>query len=274
MRLWRKLSILALLGVLHCSTTAPGELDDDARESLATLTARLERTPPDAAAIEEAVAIYVAHGRFDDAEGTVRGALERSSVDVRVLERLARIYASIASEAERATREEPQALAEVDADALTRRAQAIAALARFRAQRDRAAVVAEIRATDGTARRLSDVMLECTNRDFGSEGGSTSSFAVSYFGDRLRVEAGGSSDPRGSEPRLGEIALLALARDPMGRTVARIEPYPWATETVTCASCRLSDACALVGDVAPRGGLTHVDLATVSEVRFRGENRP
>ncbi len=274
MRFWPTLATLALVAALGCATTAPGELDTEARESLATLAARLDRVPPDAAALEEAVGIYLAHVRFEDAESTVRGALERSSVDPRVLERLARLYGAIASASEHAARGDAPLISEADALALTRRAQAVAALARFRAQRERAAVSADVRSSDGRIQRLSDVMLECTNHDFASEGGTVGAFAVSYFGDRLRVEGGSSSDPRGFEPQLGEIAVLALGRDPMGRTVVRIEPHPWAVDTQRCDSCRLTDACALVGDVAPRGGLTHVDLTHASEVRFHGERRP
>ncbi len=254
-----------------CSTTAPGQLDSDARDRIAELAPRLERVPPDLLALDETVAIYAANQRYADAEDALQGVLSRSPFDPRALARIASSYATLARQAEHQHATAPQEVPEARVVELERRAQSLAALAAFRGERGHAAVTADLTLGSGAPRRLNDVMLECTSRDFEPENGSDGLLTVSYFGDRLRLDA---PERLGTAPRealLGEIERLTVESDPLGRRQVRIEPSSWSRETAPCTACRITDACALVGDRNPGGGLDHVDLDSVAGAAFRVE---
>lgn len=268
----RLVAVIALSAALGCSGMQPGELDSDARESLAALSPRLEQVPPDLAALDEVVAIYVEHERYPDADDVIRAVTERSTLDPAGLVKAAQAAGTLANQAERAMRQDPPALSQAEAKAIAAHAHALVALARFRAQRDRGPVAAEILRADGSQVRLRDVMLECASQDYEPDSSVSGALAVAYFGDRLRLtNERGDAD---AEARLGEIARLTIARDPLGRSRVWIDPHPWARETRGCPSCRLVDPCTLVGNGPPPGGLVHVNLDDLSEATFGWEPAP
>lgn len=263
---------IALSAALGCTGMQPGGLDSDARDSLAALAPRIEQVPPDLAALDEAVAIYAEHERYSDADDVIRGVTERAALDTAGLVKVAQIAGTLSNQAERAMRRDPPAATQAEVRVIAAHAHALVALARFRAQRDRGPVTAEVLRADGSQVRLRDVMLECASQDYEPDGALGSAFAVAYFGDRLRVTSDrGDVD---AEARLGEIARLTIARDPLGRSRAWIDPHPWARETRACPSCKLIDPCTLVGNGPPPGGLVHVDLKDVSEATFGWEPAP
>lgn len=264
--------MLALAAALGCTGMQPGDLDADARDSLATLSPRLEQVPPDLAALEEVVAIYVEHGRYADADDAIRAVTERAALDPVGLVRVAQSAGTLSNQAERAMRRDPPELTRAEAKAIAAHAHALVALARFRAQRDRGPVVAELARADGSHLRLRDVMLECSSQDYEPDGSLGSALSVAYFGDRLRVTS--ERGDQDAEARLGEIARLTIARDPLGRSRVWIDPHPWARETRACPSCTLVDPCTLVGNGPPPGGLVHVDIKDVGEATFGWEPGP
>jgi hypothetical protein len=269
---------LILLGVLSvaglaCSTTTPGELDSDSRDQLAALSATLERLPPDLTALDEAVEIYATNGKYRDAQAAIDGVLKRSHLDPAALARVAAISAKLARQAEHQHSETPRDVPESQVVELTRRAQALSALARYRAERSHGEVSVELSLRTGDARRLTDVMVECSSRELASDSDLEGSFTLSYFGDRLRLDApsGTSFEPR--EALLAEVDRLTIEADPSGRPHVRIEPQSWARETRACVSCSFTDACALIGDGSGSGGIERVDLDTVSEASFHVRTR-
>jgi hypothetical protein len=226
--------------------------------------------PPDLAALSQAVAIYAENDRFGDAEDSIEGVLGKSRLDAAALSRVAALYGSLAQLAERAHADDPHQMAETQVIRLAHRAQVIAALSGFREHRDHGPVGADLTLTSGTRQRLGDVMLECSSNDLASSPHGT--LAVSYFGDRLRLDAPAGS---GSEPReavLGEIDTLVVERDPLGRKRLRVAPHSWSRETAACDSCAIVDDCAIVGDRGATGGLERVELDDMSEASFRVES--